>query len=184
MTGRDIDQILPRLCEPDLHEDYVQSAMDYVRLAESANGPIHRGVDPDYIWGASLDEFARMEPDARIINLETSITRSEDYASKGINYRMSPENADCLKAAATDCCVLGNNHILVGGATVCLIRCPHLSISTSNPPVPTKISLKPPRRQRWTSPKAVACWYFRSAPRQAAFSATGRRPASMLASIS
>ena len=28
---------------------------------------------------------------------------------------MSPENADCLKAAAIDCCVLGNNHILDWG---------------------------------------------------------------------
>jgi poly-gamma-glutamate synthesis protein (capsule biosynthesis protein) len=56
-----------------------------------------------------------MRPDARIINLETSITCSEDYARKGINYRMSPENADCLKAAAIDCCVLGNNHVLDWG---------------------------------------------------------------------
>ena len=56
-----------------------------------------------------------MRPDARIINLETSITCSEDYARKGVNYRMSPENADCLKAAAIDCCVLGNNHVLDWG---------------------------------------------------------------------
>jgi poly-gamma-glutamate capsule biosynthesis protein CapA/YwtB (metallophosphatase superfamily) len=115
MTGRGIDQILPHPCDPELHEDYVQSAMDYVQLAENANGPIPRGVDPAYIWGAALDELARMQPDARIINLETSITRSEDYAPKGINYRMSPDNADCLKAAAIDCCVLGNNHILDWG---------------------------------------------------------------------
>jgi poly-gamma-glutamate synthesis protein (capsule biosynthesis protein) len=54
-------------------------------------------------------------PDARIINLETSITRSEDYDPKGINYRMSPENADTLVAAQIDCCVLANNHILDWG---------------------------------------------------------------------
>jgi poly-gamma-glutamate capsule biosynthesis protein CapA/YwtB (metallophosphatase superfamily) len=112
MTGRGIDQILPHPCDPALHEGYVQSAMDYVQLAETANGPIPRGVDPAYIWGAALDELARMAPDARIVNLETSITRSEDYAPKGINYRMSPDNAGCLKAAAIDCCALGNNHIL------------------------------------------------------------------------
>ena len=115
MTGRGIDQVLAGPCEPVLHESYVQSAMDYVHLAEAANGPIPRHVDPSYIWGAALDEFKRMRPDARIINLETSITRSEDYARKGINYRMSPKNADCLKAAAIDCCVLGNNHILDWG---------------------------------------------------------------------
>ena len=112
MTGRGIDQILPHPCDPVLHEDYVQSAVDYVQLAETANGPIARQVDPAYVWGAALDEFRHIRPDARIINLETSITRSEDYVPKGINYRMSPENASCLEAAAIDCCVLGNNHVL------------------------------------------------------------------------
>ena len=112
MTGRGIDQVLPHPSDPVLHESYVTSAMDYVQLAEAANGPIPRRVSPAYIWGAALDEFNRLRPVARIINLETSITRSDDYAPKGINYRMSPENADCLKAAAIDCCVLGNNHVL------------------------------------------------------------------------
>jgi len=45
----------------------------------------------------------------------TSITRSEDFVDKGINYRMSPENAACLRAAAIDCCVLANNHVLDWG---------------------------------------------------------------------
>jgi poly-gamma-glutamate capsule biosynthesis protein CapA/YwtB (metallophosphatase superfamily) len=112
MTGRGIDQVLPHPSDPVLHESYVTSAMDYVRLAEAANGPIPRRVSPAYIWGAALDEFNRLRPVVRIINLETSITRSDDYAPKGINYRMSPENVDCLKAAAIDCCVLGNNHVL------------------------------------------------------------------------
>jgi poly-gamma-glutamate synthesis protein (capsule biosynthesis protein) len=76
---------------------------------------IPRSVSSGYIWGAALGEFSRMQPDARIINLETSITRSEDYERKGINYRMNPENTECLKAAAIDCCVLGNNHILDWG---------------------------------------------------------------------
>lgn len=115
MTGRGIDQILPRPCAPILHESYAESAIDYVQLAEAANGSIPRRVGPSYIWGAALDEFHRMAPDASIINLETSITRSEDYARKGINYRMSPDNADCLTAAAIDCCVLGNNHVLDWG---------------------------------------------------------------------
>ena len=101
--------------DPVLHEDYTQSAIGYVQLAEAANGPIPRSVDPTYIWGAALDEFARMRPHSRVINLETSITHSEDYEPKGINYRMSPENAECLRAAAIDCCVLGNNHVLDWG---------------------------------------------------------------------
>ncbi len=53
-----------------------------------------------------------MQPAARIINLETSITLSELYVPKGINYRMNPDNTDCLKVAQIDCCVLANNHIL------------------------------------------------------------------------
>ena len=46
MTGRGIDQVLPQPCEPGLHEDYVQSAMEYVEPAEAANGPIPRAVGP------------------------------------------------------------------------------------------------------------------------------------------
>ena len=115
MTGRGIDQILRQPCDPVLHEPNTSSALDYVRLAEAANGPILRGVGPAYIWGAALDEFDRMRPDARIVNLETAITRSDNYDPKGINYRTSPDNAGCLKAAGIDCCVLGNNHVLDWG---------------------------------------------------------------------
>ncbi len=134
MTGRGIDQVLPYPCGPALHESGALSAIDYVHLAEAANGPIPRGVGPAYVWGAALDELNRMRPDARIINLETSITRSEDYARKGINYRMSPENADCLKAAAIDCCVLSNNHILDWGRSGLLntlVTLEHLQIKTA-----------------------------------------------------
>jgi poly-gamma-glutamate synthesis protein (capsule biosynthesis protein) len=115
MPGRGIDQILPHPCSPELYEPYMGSAAGYVRLAESATGPIPRGADPPYIWGAALSELAEARPDLRIINLETSITRSDDYAPKGINYRMSPENAVCLQAAGIDCCVLANNHVLDWG---------------------------------------------------------------------
>jgi len=115
MTGRGIDQVLQHPSDPVLHESYVTSAMDYVQLAEAANGPIPRDANPAYIWGAALNEFNRLRPVSRIINLETSITRSADYAAKGINYRMSPENAVCLSAAAIDCCALANNHILDWG---------------------------------------------------------------------
>jgi poly-gamma-glutamate synthesis protein (capsule biosynthesis protein) len=115
MLGRGIDQILPSPCPPGLHEGYVRSALDYVRLAEAVNGPIQRPVDAAYVWGAALDELRRARPDARIINLETSVTRNDEPWPKGINYRMSPENAACLTAAGIDCCVLGNNHVLDWG---------------------------------------------------------------------
>ena len=115
MLGRGVDQVLPSPCSPELHENYVRSAVDYVRLAERANGPIPAPVDLPYVWGAALEELERRQPDARIINLETSITRSGDFESKGINYRMSPENAAVLAAACIDCCVLANNHVLDWG---------------------------------------------------------------------
>jgi len=115
MTGRGIDQVLPRPGDPGLHESFITSADGYVRLAEAANGPIPKPVDFSYIWGDALDGFERAQPDVRIINLETSVTQSEDHAPKGINYRMNPANVPCLTAAGIDCCVLANNHVLDWG---------------------------------------------------------------------
>lgn len=115
MTGRGIDQILPEPVDPGLHEPYVGSALDYLRLAEARSGAIPRPVDPASIWGAALDELARVRPHVRIANLETAVTRSEAWENKGINYRMSPGNVGVLTAAGLDCCVLANNHVLDWG---------------------------------------------------------------------
>jgi poly-gamma-glutamate synthesis protein (capsule biosynthesis protein) len=93
----------------------MQSALGYVDLAEQVNGPIPRPVDFPYIWGDALEELERAAPDLRIINLETSVTRSNDWVQKGINYRMHPGNVPCLKAAGIDCCALANNHVLDWG---------------------------------------------------------------------
>ena len=134
MIGRGIDQVLAHPCDPALHEGYAHSAMDYVSLAEAANGPIPRHADPWYVWGAALDEWSRAQPDGRIINLETSVTRSDDYIPKGINYRVSPDNAECLAAAAIDCCVLANNHVLDwgrAGLSETLATLTHLGIKTA-----------------------------------------------------
>ncbi len=115
MTGRGVDQILPCPSDPILHEPYVESALEYLTMAERVNGPIRRPVSLAYIWGDALAELDRMAPAARIINLETSVTVSDQYESKGINYRMHPGNAGCLCAAKIDCCVLANNHVLDWG---------------------------------------------------------------------
>ena len=116
MTGRGIDQILPRPSRPELHEPYVHSALRYVELAEEATGPIARPVDFAYIWGDALAVLDRLRPDARIVNLETAITASEDaWPGKGINYRMHPANIDCLSVASINCCSLANNHVLDWG---------------------------------------------------------------------
>jgi poly-gamma-glutamate capsule biosynthesis protein CapA/YwtB (metallophosphatase superfamily) len=116
MLGRGIDQILPHPSDPRLREPAVRSALDYVRLAEAANGPIPRAVPLAYVWGEALRELARVRPAVRIINLETSVTKSAAYRPKGINYRMNPENVGVLSAAEIDCCVLANNHVLDFGA--------------------------------------------------------------------
>lgn len=116
MTGRGIDQILPTPSDPVLYESYVKDARAYVEFAEAANGPIESPVDFPYIWGAALDELDQTGPDARVINLETSVTRSRDpWPGKGIHYRMHPDNVRCLQAARVDCCVLANNHVLDWG---------------------------------------------------------------------
>lgn len=117
MLGRGIDQVLQWPCDPALHEDYVSSAHEYIALAERAHGSIPRGVPGSYVWGAALDALAQTPVDLRIVNLETSITRSESYERKGINYRVSPENAGCLRAAHIDCCTLANNHVLDWGTS-------------------------------------------------------------------
>jgi poly-gamma-glutamate capsule biosynthesis protein CapA/YwtB (metallophosphatase superfamily) len=89
-----------------------------VKLAERVSGPIGRGVKFSCIWGDGLDEFHREMPRAKIINLETAITRSETYwETKDIHYRMSPENIGCLTAAGINCCVLANNHTRDWGVT-------------------------------------------------------------------
>lgn len=114
MTGRGIDQVLPHPSDPRLDEPYVRDARRYVDIAEDANGPIPKPVAFSYIWGDILDELYRA--DLRIINLESSVTASDDYErSKGINYRMHPRNIPCITAAKIDCCVLANNHVLDWG---------------------------------------------------------------------
>jgi len=116
MTGRGIDQVLPWPGDPRLHEPYVVNAKRYVEIAEQANGAIAKPVSFSYIWGDALRELQRMAPDVRIINLETSVTTSDDYwRGKGIHYRMHPKNVPCLTAAGINCCTLANNHVLDWG---------------------------------------------------------------------
>jgi poly-gamma-glutamate capsule biosynthesis protein CapA/YwtB (metallophosphatase superfamily) len=112
MLGRGIDQILPHSGDPCLYESEVSTATTYVELAEQANGPIPMPVTSSYIWGDALEELRCNGPDLRIINLETSITKSREAFPKGINYKMNPDNIACLTAAKIDCCVLANNHVL------------------------------------------------------------------------
>jgi poly-gamma-glutamate synthesis protein (capsule biosynthesis protein) len=114
MTGRGVDQILPHPSSPEIFEDYVRDAREYVALAEQSSGPISRPVELEYVWGDSLADLR--SADVRLANLETSVTSSDAaWPGKGINYRMHPENVGCLTAAGFDVLTLANNHILDWG---------------------------------------------------------------------
>lgn len=113
MLGRGVDQILSSPVDPTLHESYIRDARDYVALAEAVNGPIRRPVADAWPWGDALGILDEAHVDLRILNLETSVTRSEEYAAgKAVNYRMAPENVGSLLAVRPDICVLANNHTL------------------------------------------------------------------------
>jgi poly-gamma-glutamate synthesis protein (capsule biosynthesis protein) len=116
MTGRGVDQILPNPSGPRLAEPSVLDARTYVELAEAANGPVPRPVAFSYVWGDALGESTWRQADARIVNLETSITRRRQrWPGKAVHYRMHPGNVPCLTVARIDVCVLANNHVLDHG---------------------------------------------------------------------
>jgi poly-gamma-glutamate synthesis protein (capsule biosynthesis protein) len=116
MPGRGIDQILEHPCHPTLHETWIRDAREYVALAERRAGPLPRRVPPPYVWGDALAELAARRPDARIVNLETAVTRSaEAWPGKGVHYHTSPEHAATLVAAGIGACTLANNHVLDWG---------------------------------------------------------------------
>jgi poly-gamma-glutamate synthesis protein (capsule biosynthesis protein) len=116
MLGRGIDQILGRPCHPQLHEAYIQSALDYVDLAERESRVIPRGVSCRYVWGDAGAVLANMQPTATVANLETAITDDGEPQPKGINYRMSCSNAAGLRDLGAACFALANNHVLDWGA--------------------------------------------------------------------
>jgi poly-gamma-glutamate synthesis protein (capsule biosynthesis protein) len=113
MLGRGVDQILPYPGDPTLREVYVRDAGGYVELAERVNGPIDRPVDFAWPWGDALPVLDEFGPDVRVVNLETSVTRSGQFApGKAVHYRMNPANLPCLTVVRPDVCVLANNHVL------------------------------------------------------------------------
>ncbi len=113
MTGRGIDQVLPHSVNPVLYEPYVKNAKHYVRFAERHSGPIPNEISYEYMWGEALVNLQQVQPDARIINLETAVTTyNEPWPNKQIHYRMHPGNAPLFTKTRIDACVLGNNHVM------------------------------------------------------------------------
>jgi poly-gamma-glutamate capsule biosynthesis protein CapA/YwtB (metallophosphatase superfamily) len=113
MLGRGVDQILTHPGNPALYERNVRDARTYVDLAIRANGSIPQPVDWSWPWGDALELLSSPRPDARIINLETSVTSSDDYVpGKTVHYRMNPANIEALTVVRPDVSVLANNHVL------------------------------------------------------------------------
>ncbi|MFD1538930.1 CapA family protein, partial [Nonomuraea guangzhouensis] len=113
MLGRGVDQVLPHPGDPVLREPHVDDARTYVELAEAVNGPIPRPVDFSWPWGDALSVLDAYARDVRVVNLETSVTRSDAFAAgKVLHYRMNPDNLPCLAMVRPDACVLANNHLL------------------------------------------------------------------------
>ena len=116
MTGRGIDQAFPTSSHPALHERRTDDARYFVELAEASSGTLPKPLSFDYIWGDAMEIWSFMAPDARIVNLETSITRHDGHwPGKAIHYRMHPDNVQCLSTGAIDLCALANNHALDWG---------------------------------------------------------------------
>jgi poly-gamma-glutamate synthesis protein (capsule biosynthesis protein) len=116
MTGRGIDQVLPHPGAPHLYEPYVRDARRYVQLAEAVNGPVGGPVDFAYLWGDALEVLETLQPDIRLINLETAVTATDEpWPEKGIHYRMHPRNLPAISAGGIHCCTLANNHVLDWG---------------------------------------------------------------------
>lgn len=113
MLGRGVDQILPHPGSPTLYERNVRDARTYVDLAIRANGSIPQPVDWLWPWGDAIGLLRSTGCDARIINLETSVTTSDDYVpGKAVHYRMNPANIEALAIVRPDVSVLANNHVL------------------------------------------------------------------------
>ncbi|CAI8899137.1 hypothetical protein EMIT0P291_320013 [Pseudomonas sp. IT-P291] len=163
MTARGIDAVLPHPGDPRLYEAYVKNAGDYVRLAERVNGSIPRPVDFTYVWGVALDEFELRQPHARIINLETAVSRHGRPEPKGINYRMSPENFPLISAAGIDCCVLANNHVLDWGQPAWPIRWKPWRAMVCAAPAPGTTGNLPKHRPCCCCLAGGACWCLASA---------------------
>ena len=118
MLGRGIDQILPHSNDPAIHEHWreIDDARIFVDLAIRRNGPLPESRDAAYVWGDVLQEFTDAGTDLRLVNLETSVSTSDDlWPDKMIRYRTHPDNIQSLRAARLDCCSLANNHVLDWG---------------------------------------------------------------------
>ena len=176
MTGRGVDQVLPTPSDPRLKESWVRDARDYVALAEMRNGPIIRPVRPEYLWGIALGVLDEFEPDARIVNLETSITTSEDDGpAKASTTGCIPRNVGYLTAARIDWLRAGQQPrpgLRLRGLAETLETLERAGAGHRVAPVTTSRSVRTGSCAAW---EAAVSSCLRSAPRRAGSRASGRQ---------
>ena len=177
MTGRGIDQVLPFPVHPVLYETSVRDAHKYVQLAEALHGPIPRPASFEYIWGDALEEIRPLKTDGRIINMETSVTTSEEYwPNKHVLYRMCPENVGCITAAHIDSCCLANNHVLDWGYRGLDKALSDSRLRRHRAQVPVEMRQRPRLRLCSMSQARGECSFSRSARLRAASPGSGALP--------
>jgi len=106
MLGRLVDQIFPTHVTETLDGKHAKTLLRSYKMEEKVQELGHK-----YVWGDVLPFI--MNSDLKIINLETSVTTwNEKWPNKEFNYRMHPDNLQCLKEVGIDYCALANNHTL------------------------------------------------------------------------
>lgn len=84
-----------------------------VMIGRMVNRKLNKHL-PEYLWGNVLPLM--LDCDLRLINLESTLTRSDDKVKKAFNFRSDPSHVDCLKKAQIDVVTLANNHVLDYGS--------------------------------------------------------------------
>lgn len=120
MIGRGVDQLLENSVPPQMFGKKVKLATYYIDKAEEKNGPMPSeqevmamGGPSRYIWGDLLPALEYEKPHARLINLETALTLSEDRHPKHYPHRGHPSNAllTLRQTAQVDAASVANNHV-------------------------------------------------------------------------
>lgn len=115
MLGRGIDQILKYKNNPMIYESFVKDARYYIPNTMKKFSEQGKYVDQFYVWGDLLNNSLFKKSKLKIINLETSITTSEDKQNKAVLYRMHPNNINVIKDVGIDYCHMANNHVMDWG---------------------------------------------------------------------
>lgn len=121
--ARGIDNVMPKPTLGTLREGACSHAAEYVVLAERRAGA---HIDRTHVTARSLiGDLPKIMRDRRpiahgIINLETAITRCDDFLPKAVNYRASEENVSMLLDELSMECInvacIANNHVFDFGA--------------------------------------------------------------------